>query len=219
MTNMSVPWWPWLILIALGAWHGLNPGMGWLFAVSLGLQNRSRRAVFGALVPIAAGHALAIALVFLLFFSVGSLLPLEWLKVGGGVFLLLFGAWRLVRLRHPKWVGMRVNWLDLTAWSCLMASAHGAGLMLMPVLAGAKCTCCGRTPLKLGDETLLFSNPTFAFGGVAVHTLAHLLVAGVLAWIVYDFVGLAILRKSWFNVDFVWSLSLLLAGGVMLFVH
>ena len=135
---MIVAAWPWLALILLGAWHGLNPGMGWLFSVALGLQQRSRRAVFGALLPIALGHALAIGLVVLLVYIVGAVVPSRWLQVGGAATLLVIAIWKLWRARHPNWVGMRVSFWDLTTWSWLMASAHGAGLMVVPVLLGGK---------------------------------------------------------------------------------
>ena len=135
---MIVAEWPWLALILLGAWHGLNPGMGWLFSVALGLQQRSRRAVFGALLPIALGHALAIGPVVLLVYIVGAVVPSRWLQVGGAATLLVIAIWKLRRARHPSWVGMRVSFWDLTTWSWLMASAHGAGLMVVPVLLGGK---------------------------------------------------------------------------------
>jgi hypothetical protein len=118
---MIVATWPWLALILLGAWHGLNPGMGWLFSVALGLQQRSRRAVFLALLPIAVGHALAIGLVVLLVYLVGIVIPSRWLQIGGAGILFAIAIWKLWRARHPTWVGMRVNFWDLTTWSWLMA--------------------------------------------------------------------------------------------------
>ena len=143
---MIVATWPWLALTLLGAWHGLNPGMGWLFSVALGLQQRSRRAVFGALLPIALGHALAIGLVVLLVYIVGAVIPSRWLQIGGAATLLVIATWKLWRARHPTWVGMRVSFWDLTAWSWLMASAHGAGLMVVPVLLGGRSVFCGTAP-------------------------------------------------------------------------
>ena len=125
---------PWLILFGLGAYHGLNPAMGWLFAVSLGLQNRSRRAVLTAIPPIALGHAISIVLVVGLLWLAQASLPLKWVRYGAAAVLFAFGPSRFIRSRHPKWVGMQVGFRDLTLWSFLMASAHGAGLMLMPVL-------------------------------------------------------------------------------------
>src|SRR5690606_35033939 len=128
--------WPWLALLGLGAFHGINPGMGWLFAVALGLQEGRRRAVFRALLPIAIGHALSIGAVVLVVGLAQEAIPLEWLRWPIGAGLVLFGGYKLFRMRHPKWVGMKVSFRDLVTWSFLMASAHGAGLMLVPVLLG-----------------------------------------------------------------------------------
>jgi hypothetical protein len=210
---MSFALWPWLTLVVLGAWHGLNPGMGWLFAVALGLQQRSRSAVFRALIPIALGHALAIGLVVFVLFVLGATVPAGWLQLGGSAILLGLGGWRLWRVRHPIWVGMRVGFWDLTSWSWIMASAHGAGVMLLPLLLGAT---CGET--VSGKARLLFSSSSFAAGAVIIHTVSHLVVSGIIAWLVYDSIGLAVLRRSWFNVDLIWSFSLLMGGGVLLFM-
>src|SRR6266498_1630350 len=126
--------WPWLALFGLGAYHGINPGMGWLFAVALGMQEKKRRAVLLALPPIALGHALSIAIIVLLVALAKMTFNLSVLRVATAMLLFGFGLFRLVRFRHPKWVGMRVGFGDLTLWSFLMASAHGAGLMLVPIL-------------------------------------------------------------------------------------
>ena len=207
--------WPWLALIMLGAWHGLNPGMGWLFSVALGLQQRSRRALFLALLPIALGHALAIALAVLLVYVVGAVIPSRWLQIGGATTLFVIGIWKLWRARHPTWVGMRVNFWDLTTWSWLMASAHGAGLMVVPVLLGGRSVFCGAT-LSSTNSLRLF-HPLIATAAVGVHTVSHLIIAGLLAWVVYDFVGLAVLRRSWINLDLIWCFSLLGAAVILFF--
>ncbi len=128
--------WPWLALLGLGAFHGINPGMGWLFAVALGLQEQRRSAVWKALPPIAVGHALSVGLVVAIVALVHSSIPHRALSWSAAAMLVGFGAYRLVRARHPRWVGMRVGFRDLTLWSFLMASAHGAGLMLVPVFLG-----------------------------------------------------------------------------------
>jgi hypothetical protein len=206
--------WPWLALILLGAWHGLNPGMGWLFSVALGLQQRSRGAVFLALLPIALGHALAIGLVVLLVYVIGAVIPYRWLQIGSAATLFVIAIWKLWRARHPTWVGMRVNFWDLTTWSWLMATAHGAGLMVVPVLLGTS-VFCGATPSS--TNSLLFFNPLVATAAVGVHTISHLIMAGLLAWVVYDFVGLAVLRRSWINLDLIWCFSLLAAATVLIF--
>jgi hypothetical protein len=212
---MIVAAWPWLALILLGAWHGLNPGMGWLFAVALGLQQRSRAAVFAALAPIALGHALAIGMVVLMVYVVGVVVPFRWLQVGCATALFGIALWKLYRLRHPRWVGMCVNFWDLTLWSWLMASAHGAGLMVIPVLLGAKSLFCG-TALP-GANAILSIQPLAATSAVAIHTISHLFVSGLIAWIVYDFIGLTILRRSWINLDLVWCFTLLGAALILFF--
>ena len=208
--------WPWLALMLLGAWHGLNPGMGWLFSVALGLQQRSRRAVFGALLPIAVGHALAIGLVVLLVYIVGIVIPFRWLQLGGAATLLVIAIWKLRRMRHPTWVGMRVSFLDLTTWSWLMASAHGAGLMVVPVLLGGRSMFCGAIPSS--TNSLLFFQPLIVTAAVGVHTISHLVVAGLVAWVVYDFIGLTVLCRSWINLDLIWCFSLLGAAAILFFV-
>ena len=212
---MIIATWPWLALIVLGAWHGLNPGMGWLFAVALGLQQRSRLAVFAALLPIALGHALAIGLVVLLVYIVGIVIPSQWLQIGGAGMLFAIAICKLWRARHPTWVGMRVNFWDLTTWSWLMATAHGAGLMVVPVLLGGRSMFCGAIPSN--TNSLLFFQPLIVTAAVGVHTLSHLVIAGLVAWIVYDFVGLAVLRRSWVNLDLIWCFSLLGAAVVLFF--
>jgi hypothetical protein len=127
---------PWVTLFGLGAYHGINPGMGWLFAVALGMQEKKRRAVLAAIPPIALGHALSIGIAVGVLYVAQASVPHEWLRYGAAAVLFGFGFYRFFRSRHPKWVGMRVGFIDLTLWSFLMASAHGAGLMLVPVLLG-----------------------------------------------------------------------------------
>ncbi|MBV8279394.1 MAG: hypothetical protein JO170_29600 [Verrucomicrobia bacterium] len=208
--------WPWIALVALGAWHGLNPGMGWLFAVSLGLQNRSRAAIFQAMCAIAIGHALSVFVIIALAYLVGQYVSATWFGLAAAVVLAGLGSWRLLRGRHPRWVGMRVSFRDLTCWSCLMASAHGAGLMLLPVFViggGAWCGVSSPSPLRSATSFPGFYN---SIPGVCVHSLSQFVVAGIVAWLVYDIIGLAILRKSWFNADLVWSCSLILAGLLIL---
>ncbi len=122
----------WLWLLLLGAVHGINPAMGWLFAVALGLQEKSGRAVWRALLPLALGHFLAIGAAVVLATLIGLMLPLRYLKWMVAATLLLFGVYRLFRHSHPRFGGMRVGMRDLTIWSLLMASAHGAGLMVLP---------------------------------------------------------------------------------------
>ena len=196
----------WVALAGLGAFHGLNPGMGWLFAVALGLQHQSRAAVWRALPPIALGHALSIGLVVAVVLGLRTTLPetaLRWLAVvaiGG------FALFRIWRKKHLTWVGMQVGFRDLTVWSFLMATAHGAGLMLAPLLIGNSALCgAGDGPALLGG----------GLATVTTHTAAHLIIAASLAWVVYEIVGVRVLRQAWFNVEYVWIASLLVTAGIV----
>jgi len=213
--------WPWVALLGLGAFHGINPGMGWLFAVALGLQERRRSAVWKALPPIAAGHALSVGLVVALVAVIRASVPYQALRWSAAALLVGFGIYRLVRARHPRWVGMRVGFRDLTLWSFLMASAHGAGLMLVPVFLG---TMNPETAHDLhaahgghsghGADLDLLNHPWLAGAAVAVHTLGHLLVAGLVATIVYEKLGVRILQRAWFNFDLAWAIALIVSGLV-----
>ncbi|HXF56204.1 MAG TPA: hypothetical protein VNO34_01220 [Actinomycetota bacterium] len=209
--------WPWLALAGLGLVHGANPAMGWLFAVALGLQERDVRAVRRALVPIALGHAGSIAAVAAAVGLLRVVASPRALHLGAGAALLAFGAYRLARLsRHPRWVGMRVGPKDLAAWSFLMSTAHGAGLMLVPPLLGLSpaATLAGEPHVALG----LALGPSLgaASAAVAVHTVAMVLAAGGIAVLVFERVGLAVLRRAWVNVDLLWALSLVGIGAVTL---
>ncbi len=216
--------WPWLILAALGAFHGLNPAMGWLFATALGLQRGRRGAVFAALVPIALGHACAIGLALAVVAVLRLAIDPAWLGRAAAVLLIGFGLFRLVRgYRHRVRVGMAADFSDLVLWSFLMATAHGAGLMMAPVLLALPQTGAYRVPPG-GDPALHAHAHLLAGGGlgaslalgllaVAVHTAAMLAVAGLIAWTVFDWIGLAVLRRGWVNLDLLWSLALILAGA------
>lgn len=187
-------------MAGFGAFHGLNPAMGWLFALSLGLQQQRERAIGLSLVPIAIGHAGALALVALPIIALRSAIPIDALRLAAAVLLLAFGLWKLGRwYRHPRWVGMRVGMGELLWWSFLMATAHGAGLMVAPTLVALAATS--------GAAVIL---------GVGVHTLAMLVVMAVVAWIVYRKLGLAVLRTGWVNFDLIWALALLVVGGLAL---
>lgn len=199
--------WPWITLILLGAWHGVNPGMGWLFAVSRGLQERRGGAVVGALPPIALGHALAIAVALVVVAIVRASVPLIALRWATAAILVGFGISRLFRHHHPRWVGMRVGFRDLTVWSFLMATAHGAGLMVAPlfVVDGARPSCHA-------DAGVMLAGPIDYVAATAAHTAAMLAVAGLIALVVYHKLGLALLRRAWFNLDWLWALALVGAG-------
>lgn len=210
--------WPWVPLTVLGAYHGLNPGMGWLFAVARGLQERSRAAVAWSLVPIALGHAVAIAIAVALAQFVQTVLPIRAVRMAVAFLLFAMGAYRLFRSRHPQGGGMRVGFWDLSLWSFMMACSHGAGLMLMPILLAHP----GRAPAH--DMAMPLpaspSSPWFAIGAVVVHTASLLGVAGAVAMVVYetyDEFGLRFLRHAWFNFDILWAIALFAAGVAALF--
>ncbi len=249
--------WPWITLALLGAYHGLNPGMGWLFAVALGLQEGSRAAVIRAFAPIALGHASSVAVVVAVVGTAQAFVSPDTLRTTGAALLVLVGVYKLLRpLSHPRWVGMRVGSRDLAAWSFLMATAHGAGLMLVPVLlqlpaaptahvattpAAYAMTCHHDTAgdhsvhsghAMPGDPAAIAAHDVhaghmpaaMAMGGmplagaaaVGVHTLAMFLVMGLLAIVVYEKLGLAILRRAWFNLDRLWAGALILSGALVL---
>jgi len=215
--------WPWIALALLGAYHGLNPAMGWLFALSLGLQEKRRSAVLSALVPIALGHAAAIALAILVLRFVQHFFPMNILKWGVASILITLGFYRLFRARHPRGAGMRVGARDLFVWSFLMASAHGAGLMLLPILMAQPMSAMTHNMAGGMPLTPTSSNaPSLATIGLAVliHTASMLAVAGVLATLffeTYEKVGLRLLRHTWLNFDLLWAIALLVAGCVVLF--
>lgn len=212
----------WLTVIGLGVYHGLNPAMGWPLAVARGLEQRRGAAVFGTLLPLAGGHLLAMAIV---------LLPFAWLgglglwggpaRIGASTLVLLFGAYKLIRPRHPRALA-RVRPTQVAWWSFLMASAHGAGLMLLPFMLGL----CSVAPPGVGDSAarwpqaghaavmayLTRSNLGTALAVTALHTLALLVAGAAAAWLVYRWLGLGVLRSAWLNLDTAWGASLVLAG-------
>jgi len=206
--------WPWVALFALGAYHGLNPGMGWLFAVALGLQENTSRAVLRALPPIAFGHLISIGLVVMALELAQPRLPRWTLRFLTAAILLAFGLFRLIRSRHPRWVGMRVGFRDLILWSFLMASAHGAGLMLAPILLGwpqqdhehRMASVLPSLPGALPASAVRWWLP------VVIHTLGYLTITALVALVVYWKLGVAILRRAWFNLDLVWAIALVATG-------
>lgn len=200
----------WLMLL-LGAYHGINPAMGWLFAVALGMHEQKGSAVAKSLVPIALGHALAIGIVVLAAFLLGRALPVTAMRYFVAALLVGLGIYSLVGHYHPRWVRMQVGFKDLTLWSFLMASAHGAGLMVVPVLLGSGAV---EAHSAMAGHSHM-SPATSPFAGMLAtgfHTLGYLATTGMLAWIVYEKAGLAFLRKSWFNFDLIWATALLATG-------
>ena len=267
------PLWPWITLALLGAYHGINPGMGWLFAVSLGLQERSRAAVLRAFAPIAIGHFVSIMAVVALVAIIKLTLRPEMLRYAGAAALITFGIYKMAApMSHPRWVGMRVSSRQLALWSFLMATAHGAGLMVVPLVlqitsnsavvtvaktsapvsvqsmsqAGPKAPSCPVCPEAnvaaadaKGKQSAAPSRPETgpschtqigrmaasggsgmlsALGGVSLHTLAMFLAMAAVALVVYNRIGLKILRTAWYNLDLVWAAALVGAGVLTLLV-
>jgi hypothetical protein len=204
----------WLMLL-LGAYHGINPGMGWLFAVALGMQERKGSAVGRALVPIALGHALAIGSVVIAAAFLGMALPREAIRYPVAAILFGLGIFSLIRHYHPRWVRMQVGFRDLTIWSFLIASAHGAGLMVLPVLL-ASSTVEAANRMAGNHHTSAAVSPLAALLATVIHTTAYLAVTGLIAWVVYSNLGLAVLRKAWFNLNLIWAAALVVTGLVTL---
>jgi hypothetical protein len=203
---------PWLILIALGAFHGLNPAMGWLFAVALGLYRKSRVAVLLSLVPIALGHALAIALVVYAVLILGTAIDARTFRILSGALLVGWGIYHaLYGHKHRLRIGLSTGLIGLGVWSFVMATAHGAGMMLIPVLM----------PLEQGGAHAHHMPLTDSFAvaslAVLVHSLAMLAVTGAVALIVYDWIGLDFLTRGWINLDLVWTAALIGIGLWQLF--
>lgn len=205
-------------LAALGAFHGLNPAMGWLFAVALGLQQRSAWAITRALVFVTAGHAASLVVVAVSLLIIGAFIPLDWVRIFSGIALLLFGGYKVFRYyRHPRWVGMQVTPRDLVLWSFLMATSHGAGLMLAPIILNLNEREHGLGDLDHHADFLDLTDTSVAWSiGLGIHTLAMLLVMFPIAMVVYKKVGLAFLRRGWINVDLFWAVALLLGGAATL---
>ncbi len=213
--------WPWVALAVLGAYHGLNPAMGWLFALALGLQEKLRSAILAALIPIALGHAVAIALAIFLLHFFQHFVPLSVLKWGVALVLFALGTYRLFRASHPRGAGMRVGGKDLFVWSFLMASAHGAGLMLFPILMATSNPATAHN--MAGGMLPAFSSFSLEAVGLAllIHTACMLAVAGMLALLffeTYEKVGLRLLRHAWLNFDLLWAIALVVAGFAVLFL-
>lgn len=209
-------------LLLLGAAHGVNPGMGWLFAVARGFQERTRRAVWRTLGPLAAGHALAIATAIAFAVMLGAVVPTSLLRSLVGIGLLARGVASLVRHRHPRGGGMQLNARELTWWSFLMATAHGAGLMALPLVLrgpmpagspGARATQAMHgahaqaAQMSVGSEV-----GGAAFVGTALHAAGYLVVTALIAILVYERLGVRILRSAWINIDLLWSGALIVTG-------
>jgi hypothetical protein len=209
---------PWVSLFILGAVHGINPAMGWLFAVARGLQQRDRRALWRALGPLALGHAAAIAAALVVALGLGQMLPLRWLRWGMAGALAAVGIDSLRRHRHVSMGGMQVSARELTMWSFLSATAHAAGLMVLPFVLGA--TAPRATMLSHHEMPPLVAgfDAANSLGVVAplIHTAGYLAVTALLAVVVYEWVGLRILRYAWINLNVLWSVALIVVAATTL---
>ena len=201
-------WWPWAVLIGLGAFHGLNPAMGWLFAVALGLARHSRKVVLVSLIPIALGHALAIAVVVYAAIALGTAIAHNTFRILAGLLLVAWGLYHLL-CRHRLRIGLRTGLVGLGAWSFTMAMVHGAGMMLIPVLMPL--TQAG------GHAHHMPVTGSLEIAGLAVllHSLAMLITTGAVALIVYEWLGLDFLKRDWLNLDLIWA-ALLIGMGLWL---
>ncbi|MBC7842876.1 MAG: hypothetical protein H7099_11210 [Gemmatimonadaceae bacterium] len=209
------------MLLGLGALHGVNPGMGWLFAVALGLQQGERRAVWRALPPLAAGHAMAITVAVAVAIGLGRVLPATAMRWGVVVALAGLGVWQLCRHRHPRYGGMRVGARELTTWSFLVATAHGAGLMAAPFALQAQCGAnaihCDSSHAAHHGAVAAVTAPALA--ATAVHTVGYLIVTVLLALVVHRHAsggaGLSVLRRAWVNLDMMWAVALVLTAAAV----
>jgi len=208
MTDVS----PWLVLAGLGAFPGIHPAMGWLFAVALGLHRKSRRVVWLSLIPIAGGHALSIAVVVAAVVTLGLVVDRRILELTAGVVLLGWAFYyALYGHRHRVRVGMQTGMVGLGVWSFLMSTGHGAGLMLVPVIVPL---CLSASPT---NDVLAAGSLPISLAAVAVHTGAMLAVTAAMAGVVYEWMGLAFLRRGWINLDRIW-IAVLTATGLILIV-
>jgi len=204
----------WVALLVLGAFHGINPAMGWLFAVALGLQEHRRGAVFRALMPLAAGHALAILAVIVIAALAGLTVSPNYLRWAVAAILIGVGLRFLVRHPHLRWAGMRVGMGELTLWSFLVASVHGAGLMVLPIFMGMSSAAHG----SAGASFLASGTFAAAVIATAVHAASYLLVSAAVALLVFEKLGIGVLRKAWFNVDLIWATALMGTGVATLVI-
>ena len=203
---------PWMALLLLGAFHGINPGMGWLFAVALGMQENRSAAVWRALLPLGLGHACAIAVALLVVIVAGMMVPTGVLRWPIGAVLIVFGVRRLWRHGHPRWGSMRIGMMGLTVWSFLVATAHGAGLMVVPVWLQGRQALDGAHAAHAQATADLASGVT----ATAIHGASYLVVTAVIAWVVFAKLGVGLLRSAWINVDVIWAAALILSGVMTL---
>lgn len=218
MTSLAaLNWgWSWLALLLLGAYHGINPGMGWLFAVARGMQEHTTKAVARAIVPITLGHALSIGMVVALAGLIQIVLPRGYVQIVVAFALLSLGVFRLLRRKHFAWGGMQVGFRDLTFWSFLMATAHGAGLMVLPIVLHTASAHAMPSGHEHHMNMTATSGPWTGVLATLIHTSGYLAVTTLIAILVYRKFGLSLLRKGWFNLDLVWAAALLITGCIAL---
>jgi hypothetical protein len=203
----------WLAVVASGLYHGVNPGMGWPLAVSAGLMGHSRRDVVMALAPLAVGHLASMLVILLPFAAMTALL--DWqheIRIGASLAVIAFGVFRLINKRHPRALA-RIRPTQLALWSFVVATAHGAGLMLLPIYLGL----CSTEDLDAAHQAsfmLMAQSSVTAVLVSLVHTLSMVTAGGVIALLVYGWLGLKFLSRSWFNLDYVWAMSLILIGAI-----
>lgn len=202
----------WHAMWVLGAYHGINPGMGWLFAVALGMQAGNARAVWRALPPIVLGHALAVAVILLAAALAERLIPIATMKIGVACCLATLGGYRLWRHRHPRFGGMRVGFRDLTLWSFLMASAHGAGFMLLPFVMATPAGVFASGDTHAAHMAVANVTPFLDVVPLMIHTVAYFATMAVTSQLVYRKLGLMLLRRAWINMDWMWAGALLITG-------
>jgi hypothetical protein len=199
------------MLVFLGAFHGINPGMGWLFAVALGMQENRAAAVWRAILPIGLGHACAVAAVVAVGMIAGVVLPIDELRWAVAAILVALGILRLVRHRHPRYGSMRIGPGGLTIWSFLIASAHGAGLMVLPIWLGMSAAAAGEHGAHVAAVTRT-ATLTSGLAAIAVHSGSYLVVTAAIAAIVFHKLGVGLLRKAWINLDIIWAAALIATG-------
>ena len=209
------PVWLWLAVVASGLYHGVNPGMGWPLAVSAGLMEKSARALVAAFWPLTIGHLLAMLLVILPFALLVTLV--EWqrqVQIGASLLVIGFGVFRLVNRRHPRALA-RIRPTQLGLWSFAVAIAHGAGLMLVPIYLGL-CRAPGLDGGHEAEGALINASLSMAVLVSIVHTVAMMAAGGISAWLVYRYLGLKFVSRSWFNLDATWAISLVFVGVLSL---
>jgi hypothetical protein len=211
MTDGAAGLWPWVAVLGLGAFHGLNPAMGWLFAVGLGLHRRSRSVTLLSLAPIALGHAASVAAVVVAVVGFGIFVDAATIGPAAGVALIGMSAWHLLYAhRRRVRIGMRTGLAGLALWSFAMATTHGAGLMLVPAVLPLCITGAAGGELAAGGSLPV------ALAAVAAHTGAMLAVIAAIAVVVYEWIGVAFLRRGWINLDLLWSAALAASGAILL---